>query len=121
MSQAELGRDARRISFTTSDLENLKGTYDTVLCIDVMIHYPTEKVSEPPFLSCADGARYQILQEQGERWRLLLRCLPRVGGVHRTQYYQHFRFVVGADTMLCSQPKASRRDCYCIGAVAHVL
>lgn len=42
--QIELGKDAKRISFTTSDLENLKGKYDTVLCIDVMIHYPTEKV-----------------------------------------------------------------------------
>lgn len=43
--QTELGRDAKRIKFTTSDLENLTGKYDTVLCIDVMIHYPTEKVS----------------------------------------------------------------------------
>lgn len=43
--QAELGKDAKRLSFTTSDLENLSGSYDTVLCIDVMIHYPTEKVS----------------------------------------------------------------------------
>lgn len=47
-SQAELGKDAKRISFTTSDLENLTGSYDTVLCIDVMIHYPTEKASTPP-------------------------------------------------------------------------
>ena len=45
MNQAELGAAARRIRFSTSDLENLKGSYDTVLCIDVMIHYPTEKVS----------------------------------------------------------------------------
>lgn len=43
--QAELGKDAKRLSFKTSDLENLSGSYDTVLCIDVMIHYPTEKVS----------------------------------------------------------------------------
>lgn len=56
--QAELGRDAKRIKFTTSDLENLKGSYDTVLCIDVMIHYPTEKASKqppprrPPFVCC---------------------------------------------------------------------
>lgn len=42
--QAELGKDAKRIQFTTSDLENLTGKYDTVLCIDVMIHYPTDKV-----------------------------------------------------------------------------
>lgn len=45
VKKAEMGADARRISFTTSDLENLGGSYDTVLCIDVMIHYPTEKVS----------------------------------------------------------------------------
>ena len=43
--QAELGEDAGRIKFTTSDLENLSGEYDTVLCIDVMIHYPTDKAS----------------------------------------------------------------------------
>lgn len=44
MAQIELGKDAKRIKFTTSDLEALRGSYDTVLCIDVMIHYPTEKV-----------------------------------------------------------------------------
>lgn len=51
VKKAEMGADARRISFTTSDLENLGGSYDTVLCIDVMIHYPTEKVS--PKLHCS--------------------------------------------------------------------
>lgn len=30
--------------FSVSDLENLSGSYDTVTCIDVMIHYPTDKV-----------------------------------------------------------------------------
>eukprot|EP01041_Mallomonas_annulata_P009472 gene9472-19674_t len=30
--------------FTVSDLENLKGTYDVVTCIDVFIHYPTDKM-----------------------------------------------------------------------------
>ncbi|CAN0213053.1 unnamed protein product, partial [Laminaria digitata] len=44
-AKVELGKDAERIKFTTSDLENLKGEYDTVLCIDVMIHYPTDKAS----------------------------------------------------------------------------
>lgn len=47
--QVELGKDAERIKFTTSDLENLKGEYDTVLCIDVMIHYPTDKASSSVF------------------------------------------------------------------------
>ena len=34
----------KNIDFKVSDLENLTGKYDTVVCIDVMIHYPTEKV-----------------------------------------------------------------------------
>ena len=33
-------------SFAASDLEALSGSYDTVTCIDVMIHYPTEKMAE---------------------------------------------------------------------------
>merc|ERR1719217_771153 len=33
-------------SFVTSDLENIEGSYDTVTCIDVMIHYPEEKMAE---------------------------------------------------------------------------
>ena len=31
-------------SFAASDLEALSGSYDTVTCIDVMIHYPTDKM-----------------------------------------------------------------------------
>eukprot|EP01038_Epipyxis_sp_PR26KG_P014460 gene14460-19408_t len=34
------------LEFKVSDMEALDGKYDTVTCIDVMIHYPTEKVSE---------------------------------------------------------------------------
>lgn len=40
-----LGRDASRAKFFTSDLEELKGSFDTVTCVDVMIHYPTDKVN----------------------------------------------------------------------------
>jgi magnesium-protoporphyrin O-methyltransferase len=32
------------IEFAVADMENLKGKYDTVACIDVMIHYPDDKV-----------------------------------------------------------------------------
>ena len=32
--------------FYTSDLESVKGKYNTVTCVDVAIHYPTEKMSE---------------------------------------------------------------------------
>ena len=31
-------------TFETSDMENVNGEYDTVSCIDVMIHYPTDKM-----------------------------------------------------------------------------
>lgn len=31
--------------FTTSDLSALKGKYDTVTCVDVMIHYPTDEMA----------------------------------------------------------------------------
>ncbi len=34
------GIPSERLSFTTSDLESLQGRYDTVICLDVFIHYP---------------------------------------------------------------------------------
>lgn len=43
-AKAQLGAGANKMTFTTSDLESLKGSYDTVCCIDVMIHYPTDKM-----------------------------------------------------------------------------
>jgi magnesium-protoporphyrin O-methyltransferase len=35
----------KNIDFKVSDMEELDGSYDTVACIDVMIHYPTDKVN----------------------------------------------------------------------------
>ncbi len=32
--------------FTTQDLEGLSGKYDTMICLDVLIHYPQEKAAE---------------------------------------------------------------------------
>jgi magnesium-protoporphyrin O-methyltransferase len=32
--------------FYTSDLESVSGKYDTVTCVDVAIHYPSEKMAE---------------------------------------------------------------------------
>ena len=37
---AEAGIPASQLSFTASDLESLSGRYDTVICLDVFIHYP---------------------------------------------------------------------------------
>ena len=36
----------RNAKFYTSDLESVTGKYNTVTCVDVAIHYPTEKMGE---------------------------------------------------------------------------
>ncbi|WP_319420666.1 magnesium protoporphyrin IX methyltransferase [Pleurocapsa sp. FMAR1] len=33
--------DSSKVDFTVSDLETLTGNYHTVICLDVLIHYPT--------------------------------------------------------------------------------
>jgi magnesium-protoporphyrin O-methyltransferase len=38
--------NAENPTFATQDLEKLSGNYDTVICLDVLIHYPQEKASE---------------------------------------------------------------------------
>jgi len=35
-----------KAQFSTSDLESIEGSYDTVTCIDVMIHYPQDKMAQ---------------------------------------------------------------------------
>jgi len=34
------------VEFSTSDLESIEGNYNTVTCIDVMIHYPEDKMAQ---------------------------------------------------------------------------
>ncbi|MCP9916461.1 magnesium protoporphyrin IX methyltransferase [Cyanobium sp. ATX 6F1] len=41
-----LGLDPQRLSFSSSDLESLSGLYDTVICLDVFIHYPQEAAEQ---------------------------------------------------------------------------
>ena len=38
--------DSSKISFAVEDLEALAGSYDTVICLDVLIHYPTEDAAK---------------------------------------------------------------------------
>jgi len=40
---AELGNSAK-LQFTAQDLESLTGKYHTVVCLDVLIHYPDRKI-----------------------------------------------------------------------------
>ena len=47
----EAGRRAKELGirnakFYTSDLESVTGKYNTVTCVDVAIHYPSEKMGE---------------------------------------------------------------------------
>lgn len=42
----ELGLDPQRLNFSASDLESLQGRYDTVICLDVFIHYPQEAAEQ---------------------------------------------------------------------------
>lgn len=43
---AEVLEDTSKINFSVSDLEALSGSYDTVICLDVLIHYPTEDAAK---------------------------------------------------------------------------
>jgi len=43
---AEAGISGERLSFSASDLESLQGRYDTVICLDVFIHYPQAAAEE---------------------------------------------------------------------------
>ncbi len=36
----------KKMKFATSDLESIEGKYNTVACIDVMIHYPQDKMAQ---------------------------------------------------------------------------
>ena len=42
----ELGLSQRNMKFLTSDLEQLKGLFDVVICLDVFIHYPQPVAEE---------------------------------------------------------------------------
>ena len=43
---AEVLEDPGKIDFSISDLETLSGSYNTVICLDVLIHYPTEDAAK---------------------------------------------------------------------------
>jgi magnesium-protoporphyrin O-methyltransferase len=42
----EAGISSSQLSFNASDLESLQGRYDTVVCLDVFIHYPQAAAEE---------------------------------------------------------------------------
>ena len=42
----DAGLDLNKLSFQVSDLENLDGSYNIVICLDVFIHYPQQEAEE---------------------------------------------------------------------------
>jgi magnesium-protoporphyrin O-methyltransferase len=38
--------DTSKLNFSVADLEALSGKYNTVICLDVLIHYPTEEAAK---------------------------------------------------------------------------
>ncbi|KAG7364901.1 magnesium-protoporphyrin IX methyltransferase [Nitzschia inconspicua] len=54
--------------FYTSDLESVTGKYDTVTCVDVAIHYPTEKMSEMVTHLCSLADERVIISFAPKTW-----------------------------------------------------
>mmetsp|Transcript_10169 Transcript_10169/g.14381 ORF Transcript_10169/g.14381 Transcript_10169/m.14381 type:complete len:279 (-) Transcript_10169:98-934(-) len=67
-SKEILGNDSKNIRFKTSDLESLSGNFHTVCCIDVMIHYPTQKMSDMVDKLCGMAEQRVILSFAPDTW-----------------------------------------------------
>jgi len=58
----------RGAKFYTSDLESVTGKYNTVTCVDVAIHYPTEKMSEMVGHLCSLATDRVIISFAPKTW-----------------------------------------------------
>lgn len=58
----------RNAKFYTSDLESVKGKYSTVTCIDVAIHYPTDKMSEMVTHLCSLSTDRVVISFAPKTW-----------------------------------------------------
>jgi len=100
----EAGRRAKELGiknakFYTSDLESVKGNYDTVTCIDVAIHYPSEKMSEMVEHLCSLSDRRVIISFAPKTWYYVL--LKKIGELFpgpskTTRAYLHEEEIVRA-------------------------
>ena len=66
-----------KASFMTSDLEAIEGEYDTVTCIDVMIHYPEEKMAEMVSGLASKANKRLIISFAPDTW--YYRALKKIG------------------------------------------
>jgi magnesium-protoporphyrin O-methyltransferase len=80
------------ISFAAQDLEALKGRFHTVICLDVLIHYPQEKAEEMISSLCSLAESRVILSFAPKTFYLTL--LKKIGELFpgpskTTRAYQH--------------------------------
>ncbi len=69
--------DLRRLTFTTSDLESVQGSFHTVICLDVFIHYPQQQAEEMVRHLC--GLSQERLIVSFAPYTPLLALLKRIG------------------------------------------
>ncbi len=84
--------NTNNISFSVQDLESLNGKYHTVICLDVLIHYPTEEAAKmiSHLASLADSRL--VLSFAPKTWFLVI--LKKIGEFFpgpskTTRAYQH--------------------------------
>ncbi|WP_017718333.1 magnesium protoporphyrin IX methyltransferase [Kamptonema formosum] len=83
---------ANNVTFTAQDLETLSGSYHTVICLDVLIHYPQDKAAEMIGHLCSMAESRVILSFAPKTFALSL--LKKVGELFpgpskTTRAYQH--------------------------------
>ena len=79
-------------TFAVQDLESLSGKYHTVVCLDVLIHYPQEKASEMISHLCSTAESRIIVSFAPKTFALVL--LKKIGSFFpgpskTTRAYQH--------------------------------
>jgi magnesium-protoporphyrin O-methyltransferase len=74
---AGLGLSKEQASFFTSDLESVTGSYDTVSCVDVAIHYPEEKMKEMVKHLCGLAQERVLISFAPKTWYYVL--LKKIG------------------------------------------
>ncbi|MEM7581439.1 MAG: magnesium protoporphyrin IX methyltransferase [Cyanobacteria bacterium P01_A01_bin.80] len=79
-------------TFTVQDLEGLSGKYHTVVCLDVLIHYPQEKAAEMISHLCSTAESRIIVSFAPKTFALVL--LKKIGSFFpgpskTTRAYQH--------------------------------
>jgi magnesium-protoporphyrin O-methyltransferase len=77
-AKAELGDLVNNLTLAVQDLETLSGRYHTVICLDVLIHYPQEQVEQMISHLCSLAESRLILSFAPKTFALSL--LKKIGG-----------------------------------------